>query len=355
MSAMSKPLVVIADPDEQYVVMLERKFLEELGDTMRMEVITDVDYLSEFLSSAHDIEALLIAEQWVDDRLDMHSIAHLFVLVEEEHEDTALTCSLFADRTYKYTSSTLIFNKVVSSSAALSEQGGDSGDARVLLFFSPVGGAGTTTAALAVATCLRETYKRVLYVNAEYVQSFGCFLRNGQMAPNGMGVEMARVSGDAYSNVKAFLCTEGFDYLPPLRSGLSAFGIEFDFFSSFVAHAAKSGDYDYVVVDTGGAFNEDKSRLLALADHVVMMVTQDARALFKVMKLLDNLENVTEDRYRFVCNKYRSAAPNAFSNESGGGSIVLDGYVEADDGIGALDACSLGSVSGFKRLAYSLA
>ena len=90
---MPKPLVVIADPDEQYVAMLERKFLEDLGDAMRMEAITDCDYLSEFLSSAHDIEALLISEQWVDDRLDMHAIAHLFVLVEEEREDTALTCS----------------------------------------------------------------------------------------------------------------------------------------------------------------------------------------------------------------------------------------------------------------------
>lgn len=352
---MSKPLVVIADPDEQYAAMLEREFLEKLGDGTQMEVITELEYLSEFLSAPHDVEAMLIVDAWIDDRLDMHAISHLFALVEEEEEDAFLTCSLFVDRTYNFTSPELIFNKVVSSSPRLCSQGDDGSDAKVLLFFSPVGGAGTTTAALAVASCLRQTYKRVLFVDAEYVQSFGCFLRNGKIASNSMGMEMARASGDPYSNVKPHLCTEGFDYLPPLRGGLAAFCVEFSFFADFIELAAKSGDYDYVVVDTDGVFNEEKAKLIGLADRVVMTVTQDRRALFKTSKLVDNLENVTEDRYCFVCNKYRSEAENAFSNEMGGGAVTLDGYVEADEAVGDLDAQSLAGVAGFKRLAYSLA
>ena len=49
---MSKPLVVIADPDEQYAAMLEREFLEKLGDGTQMEVISLFDNLGKGSSGA---------------------------------------------------------------------------------------------------------------------------------------------------------------------------------------------------------------------------------------------------------------------------------------------------------------
>ena len=38
---MSKPLIVIADMDENYLSILEKKFLKELGDRADLEIISD--------------------------------------------------------------------------------------------------------------------------------------------------------------------------------------------------------------------------------------------------------------------------------------------------------------------------
>ena len=127
---------------------MELKFLEELGDRADLEVITDEAYLGSYLSSPHDIEALLISESWFDERVALQNVATLLVLTEDR--DTERTSNLAADYTFKYTSLNLIFNKVVSSCPRLRDDEA-SGEAKVLLFYSPVGGAGTTTAAMAVA------------------------------------------------------------------------------------------------------------------------------------------------------------------------------------------------------------
>lgn len=354
MSAMGKPLVVIADPDASYVAPLECKFLEELGGIADFEMITDDVYRSQFFSAPHDIEVLVIAQEWYSADLDMQNIAHMVVLTEEQHSDHDRTCSLVADFTFKYGNLNVIYNKVVGSSNKLRAQDASDKEAKVIVFYSPVGGSGTTSAAIATAVCLRETYKRVLFVDAEYVQTFSCFLRSAKAAPNDMVRDMGSMQGDLFEKTGSYIVSDCFDYLPPLRAGLSSFGLDFDAFARFIAAARDSGCYDYLVVDTDSVFNAEKADLFTLADRIVVTVTQDAKALHKTTLFLDNLDHV-DDKYHFICNKHKSGCENAFSSSAGGSAIVLDGYVEYDEKIVDYDATLLGEVAGFKRLAYSLA
>lgn len=354
MSSMGKPLVVIADPDASYVAPLECKFLEELRDIADLEVVTDDEYRRRFFSAPHDIEVLVIAQEWYCADLDMQNIAHMIVLTEEQHSDLDRTCSLVADFTFKYGNFNVIYNKVVGSSSKLRAHDASDKEAKVIVFYSPVGGSGTTSAAIATAVCLRETYKRVLFVDAEYVQTFSCFLRSAKPAPNDMVRDMASMQGDLFEKMSPYIVSDCFDYLPPLRSGLSSFGLEFDVFARFIVAARDSGCYDYLVVDTDSVFNTEKADLFALADRIVVTVTQDEKALHKTVLFLDNLDHV-DDRYHFVCNKHKSGCETAFSSSAGGSAIVLDGFVEYDEKIADSDAMLLGEVAGFKRLAYSMA
>lgn len=347
---MARPLIVLADPDYTYLAPLELRFLEELGGRVDLEVITDEAYLDEYLSSPHDIEALLVDEGWFDDRVLLQNVASMLVLTESR--DTDRTSNLAADYTFKYTSLNLIFNKVVSSCPRLRDDT-SAGEATVLLFHSPVGGAGTTTAAMAVASCLRGSYRRVLYVDAERVQSFTWRLRGSSPAPAEMVRSMQRQPRDAYEAARPYLATDCFDYVPAVRPSLMASGIEPSIFSRLVESARVSGDYDYVVVDTPAELSPEVVELIGLADRVVVMVTQDEAARHKLACFLSNIDGMDADTYRFVCNRYVPAPDGAPLAQAATG-VQLDGFVERDEKISRMDVLQLGEVAGFRRLAHAL-
>lgn len=347
---MARPLVVLADPDYAYLAPLELKFLEEMGERIDLEVITDEEYLAAYLASPHDIEALLIDEEWFDDRVSLQNVSSLFVLTEER--DGERTNNLSADYTFKYTSLGLIYNKVVSSCARLAPEEAV-GEARVLLFFSPVGGAGTTTAAMAVAACLRGSYRRVLYVDAECLQTFAWRLSDARCAPMDMVRAMQRRPREAYEAVRPHLGTECFDYVPPLRTSLASAGVDLAFYGRLVEGARASGDYDYVVVDTDTALTPEKAELMGMADRVAVMVGQDGASRHKLACLMANIDDPDAEIYRFFCNGYRAELPNALLS-SEGAPVELDGFVEYDEEISSMDVVRLGEVPGFRRLAQSL-
>ena len=349
---MARPMVVLADPDAAYIAALELRFLEELGEAIDLSVITDKSYFDEFMMEPHDIEALLVDEEWYTGDLSIQHIEKLFVLVEDQDRDR--TSIMTAEYTFKFTGINMIYGKVTSACPRLRLEASSSSECRVVLFFSPVGGSGCTTAALGVASALQDAFKRVLFVDAEYVQSFKCYMKNGKTAPTSMVRDMAKLSGDTYGNVSEYIESEGFDYLPPLRAGLTSYGVEFDFFYRFVESARDSGEYDYVIVDADSVFNDEKTELIGLADRVVSMVTQDAASQFKTMKLIDNLDATASDKFHFICSKYEEGRPNAFDEQPAGASIELDGFFSLREDVPDMNVGQLGALEDVKRIARAV-
>lgn len=345
---MGKPRVVLMDEDLGYITAFETKFLEELGTAIDLELITDRGYAREFLSMPHDIEVLIVSEGFYEDELQRQNAAHTFVL--SEREDTGGTARLDVERLFKYTSLNLLFNRVMSSSPLLRPQVPGAMDTRVFLFYSPVGGSGKTTCAIATAALLQETYKRVLFVQAEYVQTFGFFLDDAKMAPLSMADEMGRACGHEFDTMEPFIVSDCFDYLPPLKQGILAFGIGFDYFASFVASARDSGHYDYIIVDTDSVFNDEKSALFSLADKIVVPVTQTASSRYKTERFLDGLDAASSEKTLLICNKYDNRADNAFEDPGPGASVVLDGYVPREDACEGAAASALARLEAFGHL-----
>lgn len=348
---MPKPLVVLADPDIDSLKPLEHRFLRELGDACEVEAITDVDYLDRFLEMPHDIEAFLVAEGWHDRRFEAQNISCTFLLVEEQPQASNAGKSIYS--ICKYDNQKSIFNTVTGICPVL--RSGRSSDRRcqVILFFSPVGGSGCTIAALGVAAALQTHRYRVLYVDAEYVQSFTCYLAVEPNPPVRMASEMLRYSDDLLENMKPYIFNEGFDYLAPVRDGLAASGVPFDFFASFIRAARVSGRYDFVIVDTDSVFNREKSLLLGEADQIIAVGEQDHPAVFKMQKFINLLDTASKDRFRFVCNKFESL-PIEGTEARYSDSFDWDGYIRLIEGDAASSAASMGMVDDVRQLAQAL-
>lgn len=343
---MSKPLVVLADPDAAYLEPLEVRLFEDLGDHAEVESITDVAYLREFLEKPHDIEALVICEEWLGLGIERQNANAVIVLAEDE--DDGRTGRIDVDYLYKYSNLALVYGKLVSTSPRLrpDEAGGK---ARQLLFYSPQGGSGKTTCALAVAACLREQYKRVLYVDAENLQTFGSLFKSAPEAGQDMVRALQQTTGNVFENLREFVRSDLFDYLPPVRACLSACGVDPDVYRRFASAACESGEYDYVVVDTDSALDARKLALISSADVVAVPLVDDLQAASKVEHLLASIDGGDRERYRFFWNRYRQSADQAPL------PVELDAVVGHEADLQGSDATLFGGVGPIARLTEALA
>lgn len=80
---MSKLSIVLVDTDERYLIPLELKFIEELGNQADIMVITELKYLEEYFSSPRHIDVLLINEKLYSKDIEKHNIANTFLLLEQ--------------------------------------------------------------------------------------------------------------------------------------------------------------------------------------------------------------------------------------------------------------------------------
>ena len=126
---MKKPIIVLADTDENYLAPLEEKFIDETGDHIDLEIITDPLFFNEYFSQPQKIDILVISEDLY--RTDLHrlNIRYIFLLTEEPDEGG--TDDLRCHSIYKYTSTKEIYHRIVSVAAELLESEFDKPSARL--------------------------------------------------------------------------------------------------------------------------------------------------------------------------------------------------------------------------------
>lgn len=323
---MERPLVVIADTDEEYLATLEYKFLEQLGDKVELEIISDGTYFQTFLNHPITAEIFIVDEEMYLPELKKHNIAHLFVLTGEQTLDGS-TEDLSTTKVYKYMSIRELYNELTyMSEHALMGYSEDARKTEVVAFYSAIGGCGKTTLSLALAGCLANKHKRILYVNTESVQDFGYYLSDSSGMP-GDGYRALR-EVNTYARIKSFIRKEKFSYLPPFSMTLDARNLDFDVYSRLIQDARDSGEYDYIFVDVESGYDSRRLRILQDADRVIMVVLQDSYATYKMQYLLQCMDVSDRERYMFVCNEYNDAGENAYVQSDMQAMFPIKEYIE---------------------------
>lgn len=337
MSAL-RPHVLIADGSEDYALRLEDKFLRMMRDAIDLEVITDRTYFSKFFSSPRQLDVALISEDLVIPNLDNQTIDKLFIMSEEVNRETLDDGRV---RIYKYTSLSHVFNQTMGEFSHLAMSRSSRQAPRAIVFFSPVGGSGKTTIAAGVGTCLQDAGYRVLYVDAEYLQAVsGLFSRVGKMNGN-TALALARGSKNPYTIVKQCIVHDVIDVLPPLSANILMFGISFDTYTKIVEGAMRSGDYDYVIVDTDSAFNAEKLELVHMCDAVVIPTIQGLIQQEKVSMFLKGLDTTGQEKCHVILNEFDGGTTGA--HEINRPELRIDARIKQDASIPGLSASKLAS------------
>lgn len=289
---MARPKVIIADEDANYIVPLQFKFVTDFFNKIDLEIITDRAYFDDYFSKPQNAEILIVSEELYDSFLQRHNIQNIFVMMEQYDEGG--TGELNVNQIFKYTSIKEIFNEIIGKSAgALNVAAVEKKETQIILVTSAAGGVGKTTVAMGVAACLVQNYKRVLYIEAASLQSAQYMLENDTpISSPDIYTKLLNPSDSIYADIKHVIRKEVFSYIPPFKAAIMSVGLSKNIYMDIAVSAKKSGEYDYIVVDTDSVFDEFKADLLNVADKVIFVTKQNRMSVMAVNTLMSNINGV---------------------------------------------------------------
>lgn len=348
---MAKPRVIIADCDMNYIIPIQQKFIEEYFEKIDLEIITDKNYFDVLFSEPQKADILIISEEFYCANLQKHNIEKIFLMTEQytERERT----DSFVNQIYKYTSIREIFNVIVGvCSGALMNSGEWRKETKIILIYSACGGVGRTTIALGICACLNKDYKRVLYINADRLQTFHSMLSDkSPVMESEVYAKMTANSEISYADMKHIIRSEGFSYVPPFKASLMSLGIPYSVFGKIALSASENGNYDYIIVDADTVFDEEKSRLIEMADKIVVVTKQNKASVHATNVLLANLNMENTDKYIFVCNDFEEETPNMLISPNMLNKFIIGDYVEHISGYDQLKINDL-TRNGMQKIAF---
>lgn len=349
---MTKPRVIIADEDANYIIPLQFKFVNDFFNKIELEIISDREYFEDFFSRPQNAEILIVSDELYDSSLQRHNISNIFVMMEQV--DDGGTGDLNVNRLFKYTSIKEIFNEIVGKSAsALSLADIEKKETQIVLVTSAAGGVGKTTIAMGVAASLSRNYKRVLYVHASRLQVYQHMLDNySAITTSDVYTKLATATQDIYADIKHVIRKEAFSYLPPFKASLMSLGLNYSVYEKIIVSAKKSGDYDFIVVDTDTTFDEDKAVLLDLADKVLIVTKQTLASVLATNILVSNINGTSAEKYSFICNDFEKEDNNSLISPNVVLKFTVGDYVEHLKHCEGMKPDELSKEGSFQRLSF---
>lgn len=349
---MSKPRIILAETDTTYLFPLQAKLAGEFFEKIELEIITDKTYFTELFSSPQRVDVLIVSEDLFDPSLRKHNIGKIFLLTERNEAEQ--TEDLGIDRIFKYTSVEEVFSEIVGKSREALDFAPKAKKAtQIILVCSASGGVGKTTVALGLSTCLTKSYQKVLYLNAGYLQAFQHLLENpAPITAAEVYTELAAAGKIDYNGIKYVIRKEGFSYLPPFKAALTSLGLPFSIFEKIALDAAKAKDYDYIVIDADTVFDEDKTRLMDIADRVLIVTRQNRASVFATNLLVSGISGVNSEKYVVVCNDFDKEQENALFSSDLSLKFTVSEYIGHDRDCGRWKAGSLNRLPGIQKVMF---
>ena len=192
----------------------------------------------------------------------------------------------------------------------------------VILMHGSCGGAGKTAVALGIACCMSRMRRKVLYVDAEYMQDFQVYMASRKTLSKEALMCLQSNPADIYEKMKRFISREGFAYLPASPRYLQLYNVGMDAYFNLIRGAKASGEYDFIIVDADNSFGNVKATLFSIADRDVIVSRsgpEENARLAVLHEILDSESNTGQVLYvrNFAEESFRESSENNFGSRRG--------------------------------------
>lgn len=300
---MEKKKMIFAEEQEEYIYSVIGRFIQELGELLEIEVITEENYVKSICQKPLCCDVLVVKEEWYQEDLRRQNIHSVFLLSEKEEEDQGNIPGI--KKIYKYSSLNEIFLRIYSGAGLSGVDRFREKGTEILAVYSAVGGCGKTTMALGLCCALYRHGQRILYLNLESIQNFDYFLKdNTYVAPE--------ASYQAYGpDWENYVKTQGFDYLPPRKQSAVASDLSYRPLLNALDQARTRNIYDFYIMELPSELDAERIQVLSKAHKVVLVTRQDELSMWKTERFLENIDYSDQDKFLFVSNSVREICLNS--------------------------------------------
>lgn len=305
--------MAIADENTEYIERLMNGL--EKHNELTIAVYTEKRSLENALATKK-IDILLFSPELYNGQISLPK-STLAVLMADDETDIPESCRNFAAiRKYQRISS--IYSRLLEMYADVCSNvvvGGGRYTKKVVVY-SPIGGVGKTTVALAAATRLAMQGQSVLYLNFEDIASEACYLPQTD-SDKGMSELLATLGTDTNMALKLQGLTHEkipkLYYMNHFTSPNDSYEMRADELEELLNKIANTGLYDYLVIDTETSLADKKRTLFEQADKIVIVNKQDmlAEEKMKCFMRQTHILNEYADRMVVVMNQATQAVPAA--------------------------------------------
>lgn len=289
---MAKINIVIGDTDELYLNSIVNYIVEHNNNFDVLSFTVKESMLKYIENRANKIDIIAISDDMTDEKILQSKIPAKILLSDG---------SYFEDDNYdtvsKYQKAEAFLNQILmiyaekTGRADVVIDGGKS--TAVVGFYSPVGGCGKTTLAIASAVMLAGRGKRVFYLNMEKINS-AVGIINGTQVGTMSDVYLAKKTRGANVGLriianKQVLPILGFNYINPAESSLEINELSAEEIVSLIRDFKQLGEFDYVFVDFDGELSNEKIIELGVCDKIVAPFSPEQTAVSKMMSFAKEL------------------------------------------------------------------
>ena len=274
--------LAIADENEEYIERL-LNVLKDYDD-LSISAYTDKKNLKKALSEKN-FDVLLFDMSVYEGQVSLGKTS-LGIMLLDETEDIPVGYKDFP-KIKKYQRINKIYKRILELYADKCGNAGilsDQKRSKAIAFYSPIGGAGKTTVALATAARLALMGYKTFYLNLEDIASEAFYLP--QTGEKGISEMLSCLGADINFQMKLQglmqVRDENLFYLNHFDTPNDLYELDSEEIEELVCSILKTGLFDYLLIDMGNSLDEKAVKIFEVADHVLIIEKTDAVGVGKL-------------------------------------------------------------------------
>ncbi len=269
--------LVIADRDRRFLKAINNYFISQKLNSFELISISDYERLNQQLQTIEgSLDLLLINKELLLPELNVSKAAIVIELLEEQEAEEELP----RKGIYKYQPGDRLVNQILQllyeakpgRNLLITKKEEAS---LILLFYSPSGGIGLTSACIAAARATAQLGGKVLYLNFEAIPSHALLLKpNDTLNASKLYYAIKKRSSNIMLKLEANVLADtdsGLHYLAPADSLLELEELTVEDLQLLLSSLKESRLYDYIFIDSSPQFNIKTKFLMVECDTMVLM------------------------------------------------------------------------------------
>lgn len=302
--------IVIADNHTEYI----KRLVNGLQKKKELNIfVYDKKEAFEAALRSKKFDIILFTQALYDGRTALPDSALAVMLTDGSEEISEVYKKFY--KINKYQRISTIYSRLLNAYADIckntAEENGEC--AKKILFYSPMGGSGKTTIALAAARRLAMQGKTVLYLSFEDIPSDGGYLTQSD-TDQGISELLAALEKDGSLTLKlqglVHQKTDRFYYLNHFSSPNDIYELTPDEIQKMIKKISNTGLYDYLMIDTETSLNNNKKMLFECADKIIVVSRQDEMSAEKMKCFADQLHILNEYGEKMSSIVNQAVSPN---------------------------------------------